>query len=185
MRSMSDGRRISTWVCLETKQRFASLARQRGVSESALLKRVLEQALLLAEGGAAPSLPEDVRAPHSQRLSIRLVPSDRALLRERAAARSLASASYVSLLIRSHLRSRAPLPAAELRALRECVAELAAIGRTLHQWVRSGGELAHLRPDNLQVMMMLKVCESLRDHVRAVMRTNLHSWQCSDDDRKA
>ncbi|HEY6644526.1 hypothetical protein [Povalibacter sp.] len=181
---MSDGRRISTWVPAQTKARFAALARQRGLSESALMKRLLEQALVIAEGGAAPSLPEEARLPRSQRLSIRLVPGDRVLLRERAAARSLAAASYVSLLIRAHLRAVAPLPTTELRALRECVAELAAIGRNLNQWVRSGGEAAHLRPGNLQVMNMLKLCESLRDHVRALMRTNLHSWQCGHGDEK-
>ena len=51
------------------------------------------------------------------------------MLRERASARGMASATYVALLTRSHLRGAAPIPKAEFLALRQSVNELTAMGR--------------------------------------------------------
>ena len=56
------------------------------------------------------------------RLYVRLRHEDRLLLRERAAARGMAAATYVSVLVRSHLRNLAPLPKEELLALKRSVA---------------------------------------------------------------
>lgn len=104
---------LSTWVSKEAKQRFATAAARQSLSESALLKRLVEQ--MLASAGiddvAEPIASPD---PRDARLTIRLVPEDRALLRERAAARSMPVATYVSVLVRSHLRRLAPLPDREL-----------------------------------------------------------------------
>jgi hypothetical protein len=41
-------------------------------------------------------------------------------------ARGMASATYVSLLVRSHLHNAAPLPKAEYLALRQLILELSA-----------------------------------------------------------
>ena len=49
---------------------------------------------------------------------IRLRPDDQILLRDRAAARGMPPATYVSVLTRAHLRSLAPLPKEELLALK-------------------------------------------------------------------
>jgi hypothetical protein len=39
---MSDGTHLTTWVTRETKDRFAAVARDRGLSDSALLKRLVD-----------------------------------------------------------------------------------------------------------------------------------------------
>jgi hypothetical protein len=62
------------------------------------------------------------------RLSIRLRSDDLMLLRERAKAREMPTSTYVSLLLRSHLRALVPLPTPELLALKRSVAEIGAIG---------------------------------------------------------
>lgn len=82
------------------------------------------------------------KALRTARLMIRLGPDDKLLLRERAAARGMAPATYVSVLTRAHLRSLAPLPKDELLALKPTVAELGSIGRNWNQIARA----ANLRP---------------------------------------
>jgi hypothetical protein len=108
------------------------------LSESALLRRQVE--LVLLKAGLSPILtksPTGARPRRGARLMIRLRPDDQILLRERAAARGMPAATYVSVLTRSHLRSLAPLPAEELLALKRTIGELGSIGRNLNQIARA------------------------------------------------
>jgi hypothetical protein len=50
---MSDGTHLTTWVTRETKERFAAVARHQGLSDSALLKRLVELMLQSAGAGEA------------------------------------------------------------------------------------------------------------------------------------
>ena len=136
--TMSDGARLTTWVNRETKTRFAAVARHQGLSDSALLKRLIDT--MLQAGNAADGLVTEDRAGRGSRISIRLRPDDQILLRERAAARGMPTATYVSVLIRAHLRSLSPLPKEELLALRRTVAELGNIGRNLSQIARAANQ---------------------------------------------
>ena len=173
---MTGSTHLSTWVSNEEKQRFATAAARQSLSESALLKRLVEQMLASAELGdvANPVAPPD---PRDARLTVRLVPEDRALLRERAAARTMHAATYVSVLVRSHLRRLAPLPDRELSSLQVAVRELAAIGRNLNTMTRLLQQDARQAvPGRQEVQAMLQVCEALRDHFRAVIKANLISW---------
>jgi hypothetical protein len=176
---------LSTWVSEEIKQRFASASQRQGLSESALLKRLVEQMLSAGAADPAPAPPPPLE-PRDARLTIRLVPEDRLLLRERSAARAMPSATYVSILVRAHLRAVVPLPEAELTALRRVVSELSAVGRNLNQIVRAvhDGNLRAL-PDRHGIFAMLRVCEGLRDHVRALIRANITAWEAghADDGR--
>src|SRR6185437_4313643 len=112
------------------------------------------------------------------RVNIRVPPDDRELLEARAGARHMAPATYVSFFLRSHLRALAPLPSAELGALKRAVAELGAIGRNINQIARAanqGGRAAG--PGHQELMALFKVCEGLRDHVKALIKANLASWE--------
>jgi hypothetical protein len=173
---MTGSTHLSTWVDADTKQRFASAAARQGLSESALLKRLIEQ--MLAAGPAeaiAPPVPVDLR---DARVTVRLVPEDRALLRERAAARMMPAATYVSMLVRTHLRQLAPLPDRELLALRSAVSELAVLGRNLNTIARSfQQDRREVVPGKHEVYAMLKICEGLRDHFRDLIKANLVSWE--------
>jgi hypothetical protein len=112
-------------------------------------------------------------------VTVRLVPDDCHLLRERAAARGMPAASYVSTLVRSHLRSLAPLPDRELEALRSAVTQqLAVIGRNLNVMARTvsaGGTAAGPTPEHLR--LMLRVSEAMRDHVKGLIHANVVSWE--------
>ena len=180
---MTRGTHLSTWISSETKRRFASAAARQSLSESALLKRLVEQML-----ASAPSddLPEPVAPSEARdaRVTVRLVPEDRALLRERAAARTMHAATYVSALVRSHLRRVAPLPDRELSSLQASVRELATIGRNLNTMARLLRQDARQAVPGLQeVEAMLRVCEALRDHFRALIKANLISWDIGHADQ--
>jgi hypothetical protein len=133
------------------------LVEREGINESALVKQLLDVVL---------------------RLYVRLAPEDWRLLKERSSARGMPSATYVSLLVRSHLRGVAPLPKAEYVALKQTVLELTAIGRNLKQIARAihqGGR--HALPGRAEAGAMLKVAEGLRDHFRALLSANERSWR--------
>src|SRR5580698_4239992 len=73
--TMSDNKHLKAWVPRETKERFTELARGQGVSESALLKRVIEALIGGNEVRNAPLAPLE-RVPASGRLSVRLAVDD-------------------------------------------------------------------------------------------------------------
>src|SRR5208282_2642595 len=134
---MSDSTHLMTWVTRDMKARFTNLAHGQGVTESALLKRLVDASLVTATT-AKPISPHTVEpVSPTGRLSIRLRSDDLLLLRERAKVREMPTSTYVSLLTRSHLRALAPLPTAELGALKRCVAEISAMGRNLNQIARA------------------------------------------------
>ena len=169
---------IAARVSSETKDRLKSLAAKRQLSESALLKDLLELTL----GGPAVPEADDAepvaRVARGARLYVRLRPDDQLLLAERAAARRMAAATYVSVLVRAHLRHLAPLPHDELRALNRVVAEVGVIGRNLNQIARATHQAAPAaEPRRGDVPAMLRVCEALRDHVKALLKENAVSWK--------
>lgn len=163
---MGDGSHLTTWVPRETKGRFAAIARHQGLSDSALLKRLVDLMLKASTAGLVASDGGSERRPRGSRLTVRLRPDDQALLRERASARGMPPATYVGVLIRAHLRRLAPLPNVELLALKQAVAELRDVGRKL----RAG-------PSREDARALLRVCEGLRDHVKGLIRANLSSWK--------
>src|ERR1700761_7639464 len=92
---------IAGWFDPDTKARFASAARAQGLSESALLKRLVDAALLTWSSSASP-IVETFRAAAGGRLSVRIPEADVVLLRARAVARAIALSSYVTFLLRAH-----------------------------------------------------------------------------------
>lgn len=175
---MSDCTQLKTWVTRDTKERFAAVARHQGLSDSALLKRLVDLMLQTASGGETATVSVDCRRARDSRLTVRLHPADQPLLRERAAARGMPTARYVSVLTRAHLRSLAPLPKEELLALKRTVAELGSIGRTLNQIAHAANRGERVTgPNREELRAFLKVCEGLRDHVRNLLTANLKSWE--------
>jgi hypothetical protein len=141
-----------------------------------MLKRLVET--MLQAGGGVEGVAADGRAVRVSRFSIRLRPDDQILLRERAAARGLPAATYVSVLTRAHLRSLSPLPKAELLALRRTVSELGSIGRNLNQIARAANQDERTGgPSREDLRAILRVCEGLRGHVKGLLSANIKSWE--------
>ena len=178
-RPMGADQFIAARVPSETKARLRALADQQELSESALLKRLIDLMLPPGDGTLAPKMiPTAGLAGPAARLTIRLRPDDQMLLRERAAARGMPAATYVSVLTRAHLRNLAPLPKEELAALKKTVADLGQVGRLLNQMARAanrGDRVIGLDREGMTII--LKVCEALRDHVKGLLARNLKSWE--------
>jgi len=175
---MSDRIHLTTWISRDTKARFADLARAQGLPQSAMLRRVVESTLVAVVGPSLlpPQPVEPVAA--SWRISVRLRPEDLLLLRERSRARQIPTSTYVSLLVRSHLRALTPLPTAELQALRQSMLEVAAIGRNLNQIARAvnEGQWPH-GPNRNDLIAVIRALTALKDNFKALINGNLASWQ--------
>lgn len=178
---MSGNVHLKAWVSPDTKARFAALARSQGVSESAMLKRMVEA--LIGDGSVRDgvvSAPEPV--PASGRISVRLAVDDLLILRERSRMRGMPPATYVSYLVRSHLRSLAPLPDNELKALQQAVNQVGAIGRNLNQIARAfnAGDMTS-GPSKGDLRAVLGACLALRESFKAVLDRNIRSWEAGYD----
>ena len=123
---------VAARVTPEVKTLLRALAEREQITESALVRQLLEVMLRRSAIEGFPKLDALEKVSREARLTVRMEPDDRMLLCQRAAARNMRSATYVAVLVRSHLRALAPLPKEELSALKRSVAELGAIGRNLN-----------------------------------------------------
>jgi hypothetical protein len=179
---MSDSTHLMTWVTRETKGRFAALAHNQGITESAFLKRLVDASLMSTAAVDPPSLGAVEPVNATGRLSIRLRSDDLLVLRERAKARAMPTSTYVSLLVRSHLRALTPLPTAELEALKRSVAEISAIGRNLNQIARAvnQGEGPN-GASKADLQALLRAINGMRVHIKSLINSNLESWRSGDE----
>ena len=164
---------LSTWIDEELKRKFSAVAASRGLSESAFLKQLVERTLV----GVNPD--SHSRSRHGSRRGARelLFGFSRltgSLLRERAAARGMRAASYVSTLLRAHLRSLSPLPDREIEALQGIAVQLAAMGRNVRT-IALTAPSAGLTPEHTR--NMLKLCIGVRDYIRSILSANIRSWE--------
>ena len=172
---------LKTRVSPDIKRRVQQAASRQLITESIWLKRLVIQALSESRESVPDAIGSTIRADRDSRdarLCVRLRQDDRLLLHGRAAARGMAPATFVSVLVRSHLRGIAPVPREELLALKRSVAELGVIGRNLNQIARAANQ--GTKPDGPgreDLRAMLRVVEALRDHVKALLRANQLSWQ--------
>jgi hypothetical protein len=172
---------IQCRVSAATKEALHAAAARQQLSESALVKRMIELMLHATAPPDVSAVPSNDRATRLARLYVRLSSGDRSLLRERASARCVAPATYASNLIRAHVRVVSPLLKEELDALRQSVAALRAIGNNLNQIARVSHQTGQATgPNREDLRAMLKICEGLRDHVHGLMRANVLSWQSGD-----
>jgi hypothetical protein len=172
-------------VSPDEKRRVQVVARRQLITESVWLKRLVIAALRDSELPDFTKAETETNVPsgfqqgvRGARLYIRLRPEDRLLLRARAEARGMAGATYVSVLVRAHLRSLPPLPKDELVALKRSVAELGLIGRNLNQIARVANQSGRVvGPGTDDLRAILKVCGALRDHVKKLIKANVDSWE--------
>ena len=168
---------LKTWVDAATRERFVAMAQSENLSESALLKRSVEQ---LINGTGAVSGPAKARSENirSARLTARFVSGDLQLLRARAAARGMPAATYLSALAIGHLRGLTPLPVPERLELRRLINEVGAIGRNVNQLVRLAyREDSPVVPRREELMHFFKVCRAVQEQTQALLKANADSWK--------
>jgi len=181
---------IKTRVSPDTKARVSEEAQRELLTESLWLRRVVDAALNSAPASGDTLRrrtvvgPLDGRVQHGRRrefagvrrtrLYTRLRHDDRLILHERAERRGMPAATYVAALIRAHLRALAPLPQEELAA-----GLLGSLGRNLNQIARVAHQTGRITgPGRDDLRSMLKICEAMREHIKALVRANVASWEC-------
>ena len=184
---MSDTTRMSGSPCVqcrvsrEAKARLRAIAHERGVTESDLLKKLVDVALLQSTGSPEAHAAESAGAiSRNARVFVRLRPEDHVLLRERAGGRGMAAATYASIVLRSHLRGVARIPDREFAELKRAVAEVGAIGRNLNQIARVVNETQRVNgPSTQDLQAVLRACTALRDWIKKLLHANSVSWEAS------
>jgi len=185
---------IKTRVSAETKGRVRQEAQRELLTESLWLRRLVAAALAyapasgdgLARRAAHGNLNDGPRHRQGRaepvtartRLYVRLRHDDRLMLQERAQGRGMPASTYVAALVPAHLRVLAPLPREELAALKRSIAELGSLGRNLNQIARVAHQAGRITgPGQDDLRSMLKICEAMRDHIKALVRANVASWE--------
>ena len=168
---------IRARVAPELKTVLQAIAKRDNVTESALVRQILETMVRMQLREGAPKIEEIERISRDSRVYVRLDLDDRKLLMQRAIARGMASATYVSVLVRAHLHNIAPIPKDELAALNGSIAELRMIGRTLNQMAKTLRQDARTAvPGRIEVMAMKKMGEVLVDGIKSLLKANHKSW---------
>jgi hypothetical protein len=173
---------IKTRLTPEIRSQVATVTEAELLTEAAWLRRLILRELRDNHSRhelSRSATPRRCAAgrDHTSRLNLRLRAEDRLLLHERAAGRGMAGSTYVSVLVRSHLRALTPLPKEELLALKGSVAELGAIGRNLNQIAKAANEgrpMSGIGREEFRAI--LKICEALRDHTKNLIKGNATSW---------
>jgi hypothetical protein len=183
---------VKARVSPEMKLQVKARAERELLTETAWLKRLIIRELRATNEAGASASTDDLglhrddgargASASVKRVYVRLCPEDWLLLEARAAARGMRPATYLAVLTRSHLRSLAPLPREEYLALRRSIAELAAIGRNINQIAHAANGGRPI-PDSVEAEFraMLKICQGLRDHTKALLKANLTSWAVGHD----
>jgi hypothetical protein len=164
----------------QLKLRLRAIAVARGSTESAVLKHLIVSQIGKPSASDAEVLAVESIGPRA-RVYVRLRRSDHAQLRKRAAGRGLASATYVSMLVRTHLRGMPPLPDRELAELRYAAGALGAVGRNLNQIARVAHRTGWVEGiTTADLRAMLAAFEGLRARFKRLIEANIASWETDD-----
>jgi hypothetical protein len=168
-----------TTVTAEIKRAVKAAAESELITPTAWLRRIAIRALASQPRVLERTESDDVSVDlRDRRLYVRVSLEDSLLLKARALARGMRPATYLGVLLRSHLRSLSPLPKDELLALRCAVSELGALTRELHRIAHMlGQEGRSAAPEQLDVRAVARLCEVLRSNTKALIRANVNSWE--------
>jgi hypothetical protein len=170
--------RLAARVPLETKRRAKEAADRQYLKSSEWLRRIIAAELGQDSEAAAEPYPlERCVERTTRRLTVRVRPADVALLKRRGAERGMLLSTYASVLIRSQLRTLAPLSKREILALRHAVSHLGSIARSL-SWIADGERGT---PDWRELRSLHSVCQALRDHIKVLLKANAAGWVAGEE----
>lgn len=163
------------------KERFATLAASRGMSESTLALIAIRSLLDcndVSETNAAPAR----RERSTDRITIRLRPGDRRVINERANRRGMKASTYLAALIRAHIAANPPLTDNELGAYKQGVILLAGLGRLLTRMSRDGARAGSMPKDLQQELSRTRaMVAELEKVTHNLARAALMSWESGHD----
>jgi hypothetical protein len=166
---------ITVRVSADEKNRFATLARSRGLSESALALSAIRS---VKDSGSLDPYATGPRTPATDRITIRLRPGDGGAIARRALERGMKPSAYLAALVRAHVAVNPPLAAKELAALKQSIVVLAGLGTLLAQTARnpalSGPGLEDVRQN---ISRTRAAVAALEQRTHDLVRTALISWE--------
>ena len=179
---MASDQLVACRVSKATKQRLRQLARHEQRTESQVLRDLIELAFRTRPGLPTVEAAPPPRRLRRERLNVRLDVNDRRRLIDRAAAARVPVATYVAVLVRSHLCQVAPPLDEHVALMRQEIRNLVAVGRHLAKLNETIDKTARA-PASLQkeVAAMLTVCGALRDHTRSLLQAHIDSWEVGYD----
>jgi hypothetical protein len=171
---------ITAWPTADQKVGFAALALSRGLSESKLLRLLIDS--VLARNPVDKARDErHSEAEEGDRITLRLRPGDGKWLRLRAERRGMKYTTYTAALIRAHVRMDPPMPLEELAQLERGLAEISAIGRRLNQIAGLLSERQGVDSGlRVELAPFRQAVEELRQTLREVVKANRLSWESVD-----
>jgi hypothetical protein len=166
---------ITVRVSADEKNWFATLARSRGLSKSALALSAIRS---VEDSGSLDPYATGQRTPATDRITIRLRPGDGQAIARRASEQGMKASAYLAALVRAHVAVNPPLASKELAALKQSIVVLAGLGTLLAQTSRnralSGPGLEEVRQNISRTRAAVTVLEQ-RTH--DLVRAALISWE--------
>lgn len=160
----------------DEKQRFATLARSRGVSESALALSAI-RAVIQTDCGSIDATTSP-RIAATDRITIRLRPGDGDAIARRAEQRNLKPSAYIAALVRAHVAANPPLAVDELAALKASIVVLVGLSTLLARTARNPALSGPASEDLRQQVSRTRAAVAALEHTtHALARTALISWE--------
>lgn len=166
----------------DEKARFAEMAASRGISESALALIAIR--VLLDSNASAPNVLQSgtIREPATDRITIRLRPSDGRAIHDRAARRGFKPSAYIAALVRAHLARNPPLPSNELALLKQVVVVLSRLGQLMAHTARRAAEEGALPPELAKELSQTRaVVAGLERCTHDLAKASLIAWESRYD----
>jgi hypothetical protein len=173
---------ITARPTLAEKERFAKLAASSGVSESALALIAIHALLESTDPSASTTAPESARQAATDRITIRLRPGDGRAINQRAAQRGMRASTYLAALVRAHVAASPPLTVDELAILKQGVAVLANLGRSMSYIARNAAQTGALSPELQKLLSQTRaVVDALERRTHDLARSALITWESRFD----
>jgi hypothetical protein len=166
---------ITVRVSVDEKNWFATLARSRGMSESALAHSAIRS---VKDSGSLDLYATGPRSPATDRITIRLRPGDGQAIARRASERGMKPSAYLAALVRAHVAVNPPLATKELAALKHSIDVLTDVGtllaETAHSPTLAGPRLEEVRQ---HISRTRAAVAALEQRTHDLVRTALISWE--------
>jgi len=173
---MSKDTRIQRRATPEQKARWLAFCEEKGVSESEMLGLLIDK----VTGGRTGFVMPAPKEPRTEKITIRLTPSDMTAAGERAKTEGFPSRTkWLTRLALATLDSDPVLNDVEINTLRESNRELAAIGRNLNQIARvlNTDFRESDRVTRAAIGRLTEQIEEHREKVSALLNRSLNRWE--------
>ena len=163
-----------------TKSRFRALAERHGMTESALLRKVVEQVLVGNERASDLERFQGPRSGYTGQLRLRLRPKEVAAIRALAKPAGQSAQGWIVAQLRHRLEGAVPFAREELAAMHDAVREIGSVGRNLNSITRHLLRTGQFLAGQLEIGALSKAVERMRREMIATLTRANHRSGTSD-----